>query len=61
MATSKAQQSLVFATKAAESAETWIDLHNALFSIWGRCAQLFPTRAEPTAFQKTIQHKEIRP
>lgn len=56
---SKAQQALAYAREIAETSADWIAFHNALFGIGGRCAELFPTRAERTAFAATDEWREI--
>jgi hypothetical protein len=56
---SPAQAALTFAVEASRTAKTWIDLHNQLFGIGGRCGQLFPSQPERIAFSKTPEFKQI--
>ena len=55
----KYQQALEFAQQEARSAKTWVDLHNALFGIGGRCTEMFTTVKERTAFTKSKEHAQI--
>jgi len=53
------KQALAFAKRAAKSAKTWPDLHNALYGIGGKLTELFPDSADRSAFAGTIQFKQI--
>ena len=55
----KARQALIVATELAKKAKSSIDFHNAFFGIGGKFGELFPTRAERTAFLKTPEYREI--
>lgn len=59
MSKSKAEQALEFAQAEAARVDRWIDLHNALFGIGGKCTELFPTQSERVAFSKTREHAAI--
>lgn len=55
-----AEQLLQIAKDAASQANTWEDIHNAVYGVGGPFSQLFPTPAERTAFSKTDEHVQIR-
>ncbi len=59
MSKSKAKQALAFAQERAAAAQTWIELHNAMFGIGGKCTELFPTESERTGFCQTPEFAEI--
>ena len=59
MTKSKAEQALEFAKTEAARADHWIDLHNAVFGIGGKCTELFPTQSDRVAFSKTPDHAAI--
>src|SRR6267143_1414884 len=54
-----ARKLLAFAEEQAEQAEDWVTLHNALFGIGGKAAEVFATEPERTAFSKTPECKRI--
>ena len=60
MPKSKARQLLEYAESKVPECETWIDLHNAVYGIGGKFAELFPSQATKLAFQKTKEHAAIR-
>ena len=55
----KARVALAFARQVAARTTGWVELHNALYGIGGKCGELFPTPAERAAFVKTDEHREI--
>lgn len=59
MPKSKAKQALEYARKVAKTSASWIDLHNAMFGIGGKCTELFPDQSARTAFTKTAEYTEI--
>jgi hypothetical protein len=59
MAKSKVRQALESFRRAAASAPSGTDLHNAFFGIGGEFGKLFPTLQEREAFFKTPEYREI--
>ena len=55
----RAQEALAFARRLKAEGKNWLEVHNALYGLGGKCAVLFPTRADRTAFAKTSESKEI--
>jgi predicted HicB family RNase H-like nuclease len=51
---------LAFARQTAKTARSWVDFHNALFGIGGKCTELFPTEADRVAFAKTGEYREVQ-
>lgn len=54
-----AELALTRAKTAAQSATSWIDLHNAVFGIGGIAQSLFPTVEDRRAFSSTDEFIEI--
>lgn len=59
MGKSKARQALEFVQKVAEGTDDWVTLHNSFWGIGGKASELFPARADRTAFAKTPEFQEI--
>lgn len=57
--TAKAREALAFARQKAAQTRSWIEFHNALFGMGGRCTELFPTQAERVRFGQTEEHRQI--
>jgi predicted HicB family RNase H-like nuclease len=57
--TARAREALAFARQLKAAGKTWLEAYNALYGIGGKCAILFPTRADRTAFIKTAEHAQI--
>src|SRR5688500_1635061 len=55
----RAKSALEFAKKRSKTAASWSELHQALYGIDGKCTQLFPTRADRTAFAGTDEYRKI--
>jgi hypothetical protein len=55
----RAKLALTFARRRSKSADSWIDLHNALYGMGGKCTELFSTQADRTAFAGTREYQEI--
>lgn len=49
----------MIAKELAKKAKCSTDFHNAFFGIGGKFGELFPTRAQRTAFLKTPEYREI--
>jgi hypothetical protein len=56
---SRAGEALAFARQLKDHGKNWLEAHNALSGIGGRCGALFPNRADRTAFAKTAQYEQI--
>jgi hypothetical protein len=56
---SKAQQALEIARDILKDCPSATDFHNALFGIYGKVGEMFPTQAEREAFIKTPEYQEI--
>ena len=56
----RSKQALSFAKKRAGSARNWIELHNSLFGIGGKCGELFPTQSDRTRFSGTLEFRKIQ-
>ena len=54
-----AQQLLEFAQQEATSAATGITLHNAVYGVGGKFAELFPTQRARTLFAESDEFKTI--
>lgn len=54
-----AQQALAFARAAAGKAESWIELHNAVFGIGGKISELFPDQTSRARFVRTEEYQAI--
>lgn len=54
------QQILAFAESQVGTCRNWMDLHNALYGIGGKCAQLLPTPEARTAFAKTPEYAAVQ-
>jgi predicted HicB family RNase H-like nuclease len=57
--TARAREALAFARQLKDEGKTWLEVHNALYGLGGKCAVLFPTRADRTAFVQTAEHEQI--
>jgi predicted HicB family RNase H-like nuclease len=55
----RAREALAFARQLHAEGKNWLEAHNALFGLGGKCAVLFPNRADRTAFAKTAEHQQI--
>ena len=55
----RANEVLKAAQKAAELANSWIDVSNAVFGIGGAASKRFATKADRVAFTQTEQHAEV--
>ena len=55
----KARQLLEFARERAARATDWVELHNALFGLGGKAAELFPTESERTALSRTGEYRRL--
>jgi hypothetical protein len=55
----RAQEALAFARQLKDQGKNWLEAHNALYGIGGKCSSLFPTRADRTAFARTPEHRQI--
>ena len=53
------KQALKYAEKLAKTADTWLELHNGMFGIGGKVAQLFPADRDRVAFSKTDEYTRI--
>lgn len=54
-----AEEALAFARAAAAKAESWIELHNAVFGMGGKISELFPDQASRTRFVRTDEYQAI--
>lgn len=59
MVKTPAQQILEFAQQEAQSAGTGISLHNAVYGVGGKFAELFPTARARTLFAQSDEFKAI--
>jgi hypothetical protein len=57
--TARARKALAFARRLKDEGKNWLEAHNALFGIGGKCGTLFPTRSDRTAFGKTPEYEQI--
>jgi predicted HicB family RNase H-like nuclease len=55
----RGRELLDVAKGAAAGAESWIEVHNAVFGIGAPYGQLFPTQGDRVAFGKSAEHKAI--
>ncbi len=55
----RAREAETFARGLRDQGKNWLEAHNALYGLGGKCATLFPTRADRTAFAKTPEHERI--
>jgi hypothetical protein len=55
----RAREALTFARQLQEEGKNWLEAHNALYGLGGKCGVLFPTREDRTAFAKTPEHEQI--
>ena len=55
----RANEALQLAQELQQKGKNWLEAHNALFGIGGKCGQLFPTETERTAFAKTQAHRQM--
>lgn len=53
-------QLLAFAKERAKTAGNWMELHNAIFGIGAKFAELFPTVSARTLFVESEAHREIQ-
>lgn len=56
----RAREALAFARERAQQASSWVELHNLLFGLFGKCTELFGSASERTAFTKTPEYQEIQ-
>ena len=50
---------LAYARLVAKKADTWIELHNAIFGLDGAATRAFPTESKRTAFADTGEYAEV--
>ena len=55
----RAKEALSFARDLRAKKQNWLEAHNALFGVAGKCAQLFPTHSDRTAFARTQEYRQI--
>jgi hypothetical protein len=55
----RAREALAFARQLREEGKNWLEAHNALYGLGGKCGALFPTKEDRTAFAKTAEHDQI--
>jgi hypothetical protein len=55
----RARELLKLAQKESAEAESWIDLHNAIYGIGGHLGKLFPAAADRLALSKMPEFQEI--
>ena len=55
----RAKDALGYPQQLKKEGKNWLEAHNALYGVSGRCARLFPTQADRTAFAKTPEYQQI--
>jgi hypothetical protein len=55
----RAKELLAYTQQLKKSGATWVEGNNSVYGKGGKCAELFPTPTERTAFTKTPQFKQI--
>jgi hypothetical protein len=55
----RAREALAFARRLKAEGKNWLEAHNSLYGLGGKCASLFPTRADRTEFLKSAESRLI--
>jgi hypothetical protein len=55
----RAKEALTLARRLKRQKKNWLEVQKALYGVGGKCARLFPTQEERTAYAKTDEFRQI--
>ncbi|HKI35751.1 MAG TPA: hypothetical protein VKA46_28105 [Gemmataceae bacterium] len=55
----RAREALAFTQQLVREGKSWVQAMNAVYGLGGKCAVLFPTRDERSAFLETEENQKI--